>query len=992
MKDDSTSKSSSETNASRQTYDEAIVRTMPFAAFAMDNEGKVVQFNEAAARLTGIEMAEAIGMRVRDVFNQTLGKKDCPVMGAVKSGKSLSLANIKLLVKDDEEVEMTLDASPLLDPSQKVIGGYVILTPCKVDKASEEKIYLYEQIMDSLPWPLSVTDSKMNWTFINKPVEQLLGVKRTDMLGKQCSNWNANICRTQNCGITCLREGKCQTTFEQQGLNFQVDTAYIKGHTGENIGHIEIVQDITQKIKADRYRAFGVKKFMDCLKQVAHGDMNIDITLPTPDKDTQVQFEMYTAILADISVLRDTVMSMIDDINYMSEEHHKGNVDVLIPVEKYQGAFKDMAVSLNMMLGEYTSLTSKVLGCISEFGKGNFDATLERFPGKRIVINNTIEQVRSNLKALLSDAEMLVTSAMDGRLDTRVDASKHQGGFRMIVDGVNKTLDSLVGNFEAIPTPIQFMDKDLRFTYINETGAKLLGKSKKELMGQKCADLWKTSKCNTPECPCATAMRNNSIHTCENDCMVGGNHLDIFCAGAPLHDAAGKIIGSFEFVTDQSEVKRAIRKAEKVSGFQSKAVTAIKRDLETMATGDLTTSVDHDEKVKGFALMRADEDLKEVVDTFDALYGSIYQFKGSVVELLKEVNGSVDLVSSTSQELASSAEEMNASTEQVSAAIQQISKGAQSQAAQVDDTAKVMAEIAGSLDIVTGKSVSATEAAKKANESANAGKGAVDNTVKKMQEIAKVVDESAKVIETLGKRSEEIGEIVNVITGISEQTNLLALNAAIEAARAGEQGRGFAVVAEEVKNLAEDSREAAERIAKMIKEVQIETNKAVEAMKVGTKTTAEGIAMVDETGKAFGEISLMVSTTSNEVDSISSMMMKQKEGTQTAAKAVDGIASIAEETASASEESASSTEELTASMEDMTARAQSLSEMAINLKKVAGRFKYDGGMNVAAEPQAVPIKAAVKSPVKDTGARGNAPKVPEKVKDALSKRGIPTPA
>jgi methyl-accepting chemotaxis protein len=377
---------------------------------------------------------------------------------------------------------------------------------------------------------------------------------------------------------------------------------------------------------------------------------------------------------------------------------------------------------------------------------------------------------------------------------------------------------------------------------------------------------------------------------------------------------------------------------------------------------------------------------------FLGLHLSIEEFRGSIVELLKEVNGSVDLVSSTSQELASSAEEMNASTEQVSAAIQQISKGAQSQAAQVDETAKIMANMSTSVIQVVDKTQSATTSAKKGEESAARGKGAVDNTVKKMQEIAKVVEESAKVIETLGKRSEEIGEIVGVITGISDQTNLLALNAAIEAARAGEQGRGFAVVAEEVKNLAEDSREAAERIAKMIKEVQLETNKAVEAMKVGTKTTAEGIAMVDETGKAFGEISLMVSTTSNEVDSISGLMVKQKEGTQTAAKAVDGIASIAEETASASEESASSTEELTASMEDMTARAQSLSEMAINLKKVAGRFKYDDGMNAAAEPHALPAKGATKGSIKGAGTRGNAPKVPEKVKDALGKRGVPTPA
>ena len=139
-----------------------------------------------------------------------------------------------------------------------------------------------------------------------------------------------------------------------------------------------------------------------------------------------------------------------------------------------------------------------------------------------------------------------------------------------------------------------------------------------------------------------------------------------------------------------------------------------------------------------------------------------------------------------------------------------------------------MKEMSTSVTEVVNKANMASQAAGKANDSAGTGKIAVDKTVTKMKEISQVVDESAKVIEILGKRSEEIGEIVSVITGISDQTNLLALNAAIEAARAGEQGRGFAVVAEEVKNLAEDSREAAERIAKMIKEVQSETAKAVE--------------------------------------------------------------------------------------------------------------------------------------------------------------------
>ena len=253
------------------------------------------------------------------------------------------------------------------------------------------------------------------------------------------------------------------------------------------------------------------------------------------------------------------------------------------------------------------------------------------------------------------------------------------------------------------------------------------------------------------------------------------------------------------------------------------------------------------------------------------------------------------------------------------------------------------------MDAVAVRSASAVDAAKKADQGATNGRDAVLGTVKKMQEIQKVVQEGASVIESLGKRSEEIGEIVEVITRISDQTNLLALNAAIEAARAGEHGRGFAVVAEEVKNLAEDSREAAERIAKMITEVQKETGRAIESMGRGTAEVLNGMTMVDRTGKVFQEISTMAAATVGEISSISTLIQDQKSGSQRAAKSVDDIASIAEETASASQESAASTEELTASMEDMTARAQALSEMAINLQKVASQFKIED--EAAKKPQ-----------------------------------------
>ncbi|MDD1771581.1 MAG: methyl-accepting chemotaxis protein, partial [Methanomassiliicoccales archaeon] len=199
----------------------------------------------------------------------------------------------------------------------------------------------------------------------------------------------------------------------------------------------------------------------------------------------------------------------------------------------------------------------------------------------------------------------------------------------------------------------------------------------------------------------------------------------------------------------------------------------------------------------------------------------------------------------------------------------------------------------------------------------------------------------------------------------------------------------FAVVAEEVKNLAEDSREAAERIAKLIKEVQSETANAVSSMQHGTKSTAEGTAIVEAAGKAFGDIAIITVSTANEVTAIATDMISAQQGIEKAAKSVDGIASIAEESASAAEESASSTEELTASMEDMAARAQSLSEMALNLQATSAKFRIteeSAHVEAPARPVAKkPTPAQPKRPeVKGTG------KVPAKVQESLSKRGIKT--
>jgi len=143
--------------------------------------------------------------------------------------------------------------------------------------------------------------------------------------------------------------------------------------------------------------------------------------------------------------LRGNLQDFIVEMNRMSDEHNKGDIDVVIPAQKFDGAYREMANGVNSMVQGHITVKKKAMACIAEFGKGNFEAPLDRFPGKKAFINETIEQVRANLKALIADTDALIEAAVAGKLSTRADATKHHGDFRKIVDGINRTLDAVIG-------------------------------------------------------------------------------------------------------------------------------------------------------------------------------------------------------------------------------------------------------------------------------------------------------------------------------------------------------------------------------------------------------------------------------------------------------------------------------------------------------------------------------------------------------------------
>lgn len=226
----------------------------------------------------------------------------------------------------------------------------------------------------------------------------------------------------------------------------------------------------------------------------------------------------------------------------------------------------------------------------------------------------------------------------------------------------------------------------------------------------------------------------------------------------------------------------------------------------------------------------------------------------NLAEIMSKLTATSAKVVDTSKTLAENVEQTMIESDQITTTMQQVAAGTEQQSLTAKESATAINEMAEGIQKLVRAANMVSDQSKSSVGVARKGEATIGISVEQMGLIGQSVRTLAETITMLGKRTEKIDEMVQMITSISEQTNLLALNAAIEAARAGEQGKGFAVVAEEVRKLAEQSRYSAEEITQLIHEIHVGTKDAVEAMKVGMKDVDMGIEVVHKSGESFEHI------------------------------------------------------------------------------------------------------------------------------------------
>jgi len=570
---------------------------------------------------------------------------------------------------------------------------------------------------------------------------------------------------------------------------------------------------------------------------------------------------------SSLNKMGEHINAMVTDTQKISAAAQRGELSVRSDPMVHEGDYRLIITGFNETLDAVTGPLNVAAEYVDRIAKGDIPALItDTYYGDFNEIKNNLNTCIGAVNLMVQDVNHLTEASVRGELSTRADPARHSGDFSRIVQGVNATLDAVIG---PLNVAAEYVDR--------------------------------IAKGDIPDRITDTYYGDfNEIKNNLNTCIIAVNLL-IEDSGR-LTEAAVK--GLLSTRADASrhtgDFSRIVQGVNATLDAVIEPVHEAMRVSQEFASGNFGARVNESLRVEG-----------DFIEFKDALNRIGVELSRMMAMINDELFESVNVLSAASSEIMSVTAELSSGTAQT--------------ATSVNETSVTVEEVRKTSEMTNNKAKNVAEQSMAVMEVAQTGQQSVDEILSGMTHIQQQMESIAGSVVKLSEQSQAIGEIIATVTDIAEQSNLLAVNASIEAAKAGEFGRGFGVVAQEIKNLAEQSKQATTHIRTILTDIQRGISSTVISTEQGTKTVANGLRLSNEARDAIEILSQSINEAAKSSTQITASSQEQVVGMDQISSAMESIRMAAQNNL-----------EVTRQVEKT---AKDLHDLGITLKQITERFK-----------------------------------------------------